>query len=220
MSESEDKIRFEQKSLIFAKIFQNNFRVTDIRNVDQLYGGRKTGAQEKGWSKIDGNQDSMRTNCEFAIQKNCESESCRKIAKRKRSEVESILCEANSLRFAIFRNRANSHCEFWALVNPGFRHLWSKESLQYYDFPSTKFQSWGRCHEPETQERPDKLFYHFFLWSCNLLIVSVLSQEDKLLVRFIIARKSLKKSKKKHHYGLFLHFFNPKRENLPSASHY
>ena len=53
----------------------------------------------------------MRTNCEFAIQKNCESESCRKIAKRKRSEVEST-----SLRFAIFRNRANSHCEFWALL--------------------------------------------------------------------------------------------------------
>ena len=48
MSESEDKIRFEQKSVIFAKNFQNNFRVTDIRNVDQLYGGRKTGAQEKG----------------------------------------------------------------------------------------------------------------------------------------------------------------------------
>jgi hypothetical protein len=27
----------------------------------------------------------------------------------KRSKVQSILCEANSLRFAIFRNRANSH---------------------------------------------------------------------------------------------------------------
>ena len=54
--------------------------------------------------------------CEFAIGSNCESERVSKIAKRKRSEVESILCEANSLRFAIFRNRANSHCEFGALI--------------------------------------------------------------------------------------------------------
>ena len=43
--------------------------------------------------------------CEFAIGSNCESEGVLKIAKRKRSEVESI-----------FRNRANSHCEFGALV--------------------------------------------------------------------------------------------------------
>ena len=28
--------------------FKNNFRLTDIKNVDQLYGGRKIGAQEKG----------------------------------------------------------------------------------------------------------------------------------------------------------------------------
>jgi hypothetical protein len=54
--------------------------------------------------------------CEFAIGSNCESERVLKIAKRKRSEVESILCEANSLRFAIFRNSANSHCEFGALL--------------------------------------------------------------------------------------------------------
>jgi hypothetical protein len=54
--------------------------------------------------------------CEFAISSNCESERIQKIAKRKRSEVQSILCEANSLRFAIFRNRANSHCEFGALL--------------------------------------------------------------------------------------------------------
>ena len=45
-----------------------------------------------------------------------ESEHILKIAKRKRSEDESILCEANLLRFAIFRNPANSHCEFGALM--------------------------------------------------------------------------------------------------------
>ena len=53
--------------------------------------------------------------CEFAIDSNCESERILKIAKRKRSEVKSILCEENSLRFAIFRNRANSQSESGAL---------------------------------------------------------------------------------------------------------
>ena len=60
--------------------------------------------------------------CEFAIGSNCESEAK---AKRKRTHFKN--CEAkakrsrvhfvrSSLRFALFRNRANSHCEFGALI--------------------------------------------------------------------------------------------------------
>jgi hypothetical protein len=56
---------------------------------------------------------------EFAIRSNCESE-----AKAKRKRTHSKNCEAKakrsrvhfSLRFAIFRNRANSQCEFGALI--------------------------------------------------------------------------------------------------------
>ena len=51
---------------------------------------------------------------EFAIESNCESEAKSIPFCAKRSD-------ANSLRFAIFRNFANSHCEFGALVKCQFR---------------------------------------------------------------------------------------------------
>ena len=81
---------------------------------------------------------------EFAIESNCESESRQKIAKRKRSEVYPILCEAKRCEFASLRN-FSQFCEFALRIwSPGstFRvlsqHVWDEVHCIYCQSPAEK----------------------------------------------------------------------------------
>jgi len=68
--------------------------------------------------------EKLRSYCEFAITKNCESESFQKIAKRKRSEAVFFLCEAKRVRnfsqSCVFAFANLEPCSKWLIQNNVF----------------------------------------------------------------------------------------------------